>query len=140
VKFGVRNARTAPDWTIIRDLLGRFYGFTPFPPETLTNLSIHVHVRFPSTDDREQWLSRFAYSPLIARAAALGYVRIVEWEKDIRVLIEQSNAFPAGVFVAWDTQFTAAEVTEPFLSRIPEMMENSANLFDIGFEPLRERL
>ena len=140
VKLGVRNARTAPDWIIIRDLLRKFYDLMEFDPASLSSLSTHAHVRFPSSEDRDQWLGRFSYSPLITRPGALGYVQIVDWEKDIRVLIEQSNAVPTGGFIAWDTQFTNDQQWESFLPRIPEMMENSANLFDLGFEPLRERL
>ena len=140
VKLGVRNARTAADWKIIRDMLTRFYGFMEFAPKTVTTLATHVHAKFPSTAERDEWLGRFAYSPLIARAGALGYVRIADWEKDIRVLIEQSNSVPDGVFIVWETQFTNEQDWETFLASLPTMMENAANLFDLGFEPLREKV
>lgn len=140
VKLGVRNARTAADWKIIRDMLTRFYAFKEFPEKTVTTLATHVHAKFPTTEERDEWLGRFSYSPLIARAAALGYVRIADWEKDIRVLIEQSNAVTDGVFIVWETQFTNEQDWETFLASVPTMMENSVNLFDLGFEPLREKV
>ncbi len=140
VKLGVRNARTAGDWNIMRDTLQRFYTLMDFPETTVTTLATHVHAKFPSQEERDAWLGRFSYSPLISRSAALGYVQIADWEKDIRVLIEASNVVPDGVFAMFDTQFVNEQDWESFLASLPTMMENAANLFDLGFEPLRERV
>jgi hypothetical protein len=140
VKIGVRNARTAGDWTIIQQTLLRFYTLMEFAPTTVSAVSTHVHAKFPTAGERDQWLGQFAYSPLIGRPAALGFVQIADWEKEIRVLIEQSNAVPDAVFVMWDTQFTNMQEWETFLLSLPTMMENAVNIFDLGFEPLRERV
>ncbi len=140
IKLGVRNARTAGDWNLLRDLLLRFYTFMDFAPASLTALSTHVHGAFPSADERDAWIARFSYSPLIARAATLGYVRIMDWEKDIRVVIESSNVVADAVFVMWETQFKNDQDWDSFLTSLPTMMENAANLFDLGFEPLREKV
>jgi hypothetical protein len=140
VKLGVRNARTAGDWTIIQQTLGRFYALMKFPTTTLTVLSTHVHAKFPTPEERDGWLKQFSYSSQVARPATLGYVQIADWEKEIRILIEQSNAVPDAVFVNWDTQYTNGQDWETFLMSLPTMMENSVNLFDLGFEPLRERV
>jgi hypothetical protein len=43
-------------------------------------------------------------------------------------------------FIMWDTQFTNVQEWETFLLSLPTMMENSVNIFDLGFEPLRERV
>ena len=140
IKFGVRSARTAADWTVIRDTLHRFYKLLDFDPKTVTALSAHAHGKFPSVEERDSFLRRFSYSPMINRPGALGYVTILDWEKDIRVLIEQSNVVPGGVFLTCDTQFVNAQDWETFLPTLPALMDNSANLFDLGFEPLRERV
>lgn len=140
VRVGVRNARTAGDWTIIQQTLLRFYTLMEFPPTTISAVSTHVHAKFPTSAERDQWLGQFSYSPLIGRPAALGFVQIADWEKEIRVLIEQSNAVPDAVFVMWDTQFTNVQEWETFLLSLPTMMENAVNIFDLGFEPLRERV
>jgi hypothetical protein len=140
VKLGVRNARTAGDWNVIRDTLQRFYTFMDFDPATLTALSAHAHVRFPSVEERDAFLQRFSYSPMINRPAALGYVQVLDWEKDIRVLIEQSNVVQGAVFIMWDTQFANSQDWETFLPTLPTLLDNSANLFDLSLEPLRERV
>ena len=44
------------------------------------------------------------------------------------------------VFLTCDTQFVNAQDWETFLPTLPALMDNSANLFDLGFEPLRERV
>lgn len=140
-KLFVRNARTQGDWNVIMQTLGRFYNIMEFDRKTTTVLSCHVHAKFPSVEDRDQWIGQFSHNALCSRAAALGYVKIFDWDKDIRVLIEASNVVQEGVFVAWDTQFDNDEDDwEAFLSGLLSMMENAANMFELGFEPLRERV
>ena len=140
IKLGVRNARTQGDWNVIQQTLNRFYTLMNFPADSLTTLSAHAHTKFGSTQERDDYLKQFSYTPLIARAAALGYVQIADWEKEIRVLIEQSNVVPDAVFIACDTQFTNDQDWESFLGSLTTMIENSVNLFDLGFEPLREKV
>jgi hypothetical protein len=140
VKLGVRNARTAGDWQIILQTLTRFYTLMDFEEKSVTTLSAHLHARFPSTEERDQWIGQFSHNALLTKAAALGYVRIFDWEKEIRVLIEPSNVVPDAVFCGWDTQFTNNQEWESFLGSLPTMMENSANLFELGFEPFREKV
>jgi hypothetical protein len=141
VKLFVRNARTQGDWNIIQQTLTRFYILSELSEKTVTNLSAHVHAKFPSTEERDQWLNQFSHNALMTKAAALGYVRIFDWEKDIRVMIEPSNVVQDAVFVAWDTQFTNDESEwDAFFASLPTMMENAANIFELGFEPFRERV
>jgi hypothetical protein len=137
-KISVRNARNAADWSLVHQTLLRFYTIMDFPETTVTALACHVHAKFPSTDDRDGFLSQFAHSFDVTRSAALGYVRILDWEKEIRVLIEGSNIVPDAVFVGWDTQFVNLQDWESFLITIPTMMENSVNTFGLGFEPLKQ--
>ena len=140
IKLGVRNARTLGDWNIIHQTLTRFYTLMDFDKKSLTHLSTHAHAKFDSPDERDKWLEQFSHNSLVHKPAALGYVRIQDWEKDIRVLIELSNAAPNSVFVAWDTQFENNQEWDTFLSTLPNVMENSANFFELGFEPFKERV
>jgi hypothetical protein len=137
IKYAVRNARTIADWNLLRETLVRFYNLMEFLPTTVTTLSTHVHAKFETSRDREEFLAQFKNGQEVIRAAGLGYVRIADWEKEIRVLIETSNMVPEGLFVAWDTQYTNSQDWETFLFTIPTMMENAANAFSLGFEPLR---
>ena len=140
VKIGVRNGRTAADWTIIHQTLTRFYNLMNFDKKTLSTLSTHAHAKFDSTEERDKFLDQFSQNPQIHKPAALGYVRIQDWEKDIRVLIEISNAAPDSIFIAWDTQFANNQEWDTFLGSLPRVMENSANFFELGFEPFKERV
>lgn len=140
VKFSVRNARTSADWKVICDSIQRLYGILQLPATTLTQLWVQAHARFESVETRDRWLQQFATTPLLARSGAVGHVRIPEWERDIRVLIEQSNAVNAAVFVEWSTQYANVQEWESFLPTIPTMLENAVNHFELGLEPLRDRL
>jgi hypothetical protein len=138
IKLAIRNARNNADWNLIRETMVRFYSLMEFLPNTLTALSTHVHAKCESLRDRDDFLSQFDTGASVIRSAGLGYVRIADWEKEIRVLIENSNATADGLFVAWDTQFTNSQDWDSFLYTLPTMMENSANIFGLGFEPLKQ--
>ena len=140
VKLGIRNARTAPDWNVIHQTLLRFYTLMEFDLKSASTLSAHLHAKFGSTSERDDYLAQFAPNDAIARPAGLGYVQIADWEKDIRVLIERSNVVPDALFIAWDTQFVNAQDWDTFLGSLPTVMENSANIFELGFEPFREQV
>lgn len=140
IKLGIRNARTQGDWKIIQDTLQRFYTLMDFPEDSVTALSAHAHTKFPTTEERDAYLQKFSYSPLFSKCAALGYVQVIDWDREIRVLIESSNVVADALFVMWDTQFTNDQDWETFLPTLPTLMDNSANLFDLGLEPLRERV
>lgn len=137
IKLAVRNARNMADWNLIHQLIVRFYHLMDFVETTVTTLSIHAHGRFPSQDDRDGFLSQFSHSFEVLRPASLAYVRIVDWEKDIRVLLEQSNMAPHAVFAVCDTQFQNLQDWDSFLSTLPTVMENSVNIFGLAFEPLK---
>ena len=140
VKLGVRNARTQGDWNVIQQTLTRFYSLMDLDEKTTTHLSAHAHAKFESAEYREKWLSQFSQNALIQKAGSLGYVKIPDWEKEVRVLIEPSNVVQGAVFIAWDTQFTNSQHWESFLGSLPSVMENAANYFELGFEPFKERV
>ena len=139
-RIHIRNGRTAGDWAIIRTALTRLFAILDPDPKTLSGLSAHAHARFPSASERDEWLEGFSHSPMVARPGVLGHVQIADWEKDIRVAIERSNVVDDGIFILWETYFTNDQEWETFLGSLTTMMENAANLFELGFEPLRERV
>jgi hypothetical protein len=141
VKLGVRNARTQGDWNVIQQTLGKFYNLIGLDEKTMTHISTHAHAKFDTLDDREKWLNQFSHNALVQKPAALGYVKIPDWEREVRVLVEHSNVVPNAVFIAWDTQFTNKQDDwDSFLGSLPTVMENSANYFELGFEPFKERV
>lgn len=139
-KLAIRNARTSGDWSLLQQSFVRFYQLLNVDPLGFSILSTHAHAKFSSPEERDAYLGEFSAGPLINRPAGLGYVEIADWEKEIRVMIERSNVVPNAIFVAWDTQFPNNQDWESFLSTLPTMMENAANMFELGFEPLREKV
>ena len=51
-----------------------------------------------------------------------------------------SNVVPDALFVMWDTQFTNDQEWETFIGSLIHVMENSANFFELGFDPFKERV
>jgi len=137
VKFGVRNARTVTDRTLILQLIHKLYLILRMDPKSITALQVGVLGRFPSDDERDAYMNRFSYSPLIARAAGLGYVRVNDWAEEIKVTLDSTGAPPCCMVLQCDTKYENSQHWETFLGTIPSMVENAANLFDLGFEPLR---
>ena len=140
VKLGIRNARTQGDWNIIQQTMTRFYTLMNFDETSMTHLSTHAHAKFETPEERDQWIGQFSHNTLIEKPAALGYVKIPDWEKEVRVLVEYSNLVPAAIFIAWDTQFVNKQEWDTFLGSLPSVMENAGNYFELGFEPFKERV
>jgi len=136
IKLMIRNARTAADWVIVRRVLLRFYTRMNFAPESVTTFSATVHSRLSSDTDLNAYFAPFAQPRMSARPALFSYVKIADWESEIRVLIEKSNALPDAVFIAWETKFTNTQDWESFIGSLPTVLENSVHLFDLGFNPM----
>ncbi len=134
IRLEVKNARTAADWEIVRQLIVRFYTRMEFPTEPATKFSAYVHSQLPSSDEVDQYFNQRTLPQLSTRPALFRYVKIVDWEADVRVLVEKSNAFPEGrgLFIGWETQFTNDQDWDTFIGTLPTVMENSAHFFDLG--------
>ena len=132
IKLSVKNARTEGDWELVRRVMVRFYARMKFPPKSITLFSAHVHSRFPAADELEAFFHGFPQPEVASRPALFSYVKIDDWEADIRILAEKSNLLPDALFLAWDTQFTNGQDWETFIGTLPTVMENSAHLFDLG--------
>ncbi|HVS52663.1 MAG TPA: hypothetical protein VHD62_09930 [Opitutaceae bacterium] len=132
VKLSVKNVRTVGDWELVRRIIVRFYMHMNLPPYSLTTFSAHVHSRFPAADELESFFREFPQPAMASRPVLFTYVKIDDWEADIRLLIEKSNLLPDAIFVAWDTQFGNSQDWESFVGTLPTVMENSVHLFDLG--------
>jgi hypothetical protein len=136
VRLEVKNARTAGDWELVRQLIVRFYQYMQFAPQTLTTFSAYVHSQQASAADVESYFAQHAQPQVSSRPALFRYVRITDWETDVRVLVEKSNAFPEGrgLFVGWETQFVNNQDWETFIGTLPTVMENSAHVFGLDLK------
>lgn len=131
IKLSVKNSRTAGDWELVRRLIVRFYTRMKFPKKSFTTFAAHVHSKFPAADELEAFFAQFPQAPMASRPSVFSYVKITDWEADIRVLAEKSHALPDALFVAWETQFSNDQDWETFIGTLPIVMDNSAHLFDL---------
>jgi len=137
VRVGVKNARTSADWEIIQQLFVRFLHQETAAESTFRNFSATAHIKMEAPFSASEFLQRFAVVAGVERPAALSYVKIADWEKEIRIVIEPSNMFPGQLFVSWDSQFAATQDWDTFVPILLTVMENSASIFDLQIAPLR---
>jgi hypothetical protein len=137
VRVGVKNARTSADWDIIQQVFVRFLQQESPPENAFRTFSASAHVKLDEPVTASEFLNRFAVVPGIEKPAALSYVKIADWEKEIRIVIEPSNLFPGQLFLTWDSQFEASQDWDTFVPALMTVMENSARIFDLGLAPLR---
>jgi hypothetical protein len=131
IKLSIKNVRTQADWELVRRVIVRFYTYLQLPPQSLTTFSANVHSRLPATDELEAFFQTFPQHQRASRPVLFTYVKIDDWEADIRMFIEKSNLLPDSIFVAWETQFANNQDWETFVGTLPTVMENSAHLFDL---------
>ena len=93
-------------------------------------------IRLEEPQTADTFLERFAVVPGVERPASLSYVKIADWEKEIRIVIEPSNVLPKQLFVSWDSQFGGTQDWDTFVPSLLTVMENSARMFDLGIAPL----
>jgi hypothetical protein len=134
-RVAIRNARNWADWQLVQQTLSRVHALIALDPKSVSNLSMQAQVRFSSLSERERFLRAFAPNRLVARPGALGWVRIPDWEYEVRVQIEDSALLPAGVYIGADTQYRNDQDWESFIGSIPTMFAAAANSFGLGFEP-----
>jgi hypothetical protein len=134
-RVAIRNARNWADWQLVQQTLCRIHALIALDRKSVSNLSMQAQVRFTSLSERERFLRSFAPNRIVARPGALGWVRIPDWEYEVRVQIEDSNLLPAGVYIGADTQYRNDQDWESFIGSIPTMFAASANSFGLGFEP-----
>ncbi len=138
MRVGIKNARTAADWEIVQQLFVRFLHLDIHAkPETIRNFSATAHIKVDEPFTAAEFLQRFAVVPGVERPAALSYVKIADWEKDIRIVIEPSNVLQGQLFVSWDSQFVDNQDWDTFVPVLLTVMENSASIFDLQIAPLR---
>ena len=105
--------------------------------KSISNLTMRAQLQFPSIAERERFLRSLApgRSTSIVRPCGLGYLRIPDWEFEVRVQIEDSNVVSNGVYIGVDTQYKNNQDWESFVGSMPTMFAAAANAYGIGFEP-----
>lgn len=129
----IKNMRTPADWELVRKLIVRFYLHMKFPADSKTTFAAHVHGHLPSPEDVDTFFAEHPQPQISSRPALFSYVKIIDWEADVRVHVEKSAAVPSGgIFIGWETQFTNDQDWETFIGTLTTVLENSAHSFDLG--------
>src|SRR4051812_7074759 len=58
IRLEVKNARTAADWELVRQLIVRFYLHLKFPADSVTTFSAYVHSQLSSAEDVDAYFQQ----------------------------------------------------------------------------------
>lgn len=135
MRLTVRNARNWGDWQLVQQTVLRIHALVELDLKSVSNLTMQAQLRFPSFPERDRYLRSLLPNRTVSRPGALAYLRIPDWEYEVRVQIEDSNLVPAGVYIGVDTQYRNNQDWESFVGSMPTMFAAAANTFGLGFEP-----
>lgn len=133
----ISGGRTPADVKLLAEAAKRFLWTINVAAEDVGTLSVNTHARAESSDARTAFLRRFAEDDRIVAPGTLGYVRVEDWDTDVRFSVEQSIGVPDSLFVAWSTQFQGAQWIDT-VDHLTGMLESVAAVFGIQFEPVGE--
>lgn len=135
LRLTVRNARNWADWQLVQQMVLRVHALLELDSKSVSNLTMQAQLRFPSLPERERYLRSLLPNRMVSRPGALAYLRIPDWEYEVRVQIEDSSMVPAGVYIGVDTQYRNDQDWESFVACMPTMFAAAANCFGLGFLP-----
>ena len=99
-----------------------------------TLISANSHATFASMEELQHYLLRFANpEKQILSGGIIAYVRCQNWKEEIRLTIEKSLAFPAGLFLVWSTTYRDGKPSRDVLKHVKEAFEESVTKFDLAF-------
>ena len=130
----LQNATSDKDLEIVQDCIAKIYEHVPLPEINNTLISATAHATFPSVDEFQQYLRKFADPPKdIVSGGIIAYVHCQNWKEEIRITIDKSLVFPAGLFLAWSTSCRDGKPSRDVLQNVKEAFMGSVTKFDLSF-------
>ena len=100
------------DFEILGDCIVKTYEHVPFPEIARTTITANAHAVMSSVDESLAYLQPFAKPEKgITSGGAIARVRCEIWPKEIRVSVEKSLGYPAGLFLTWWTEQPGAKLS-----------------------------
>ena len=115
------------DLEILGDCVVKTYGHVPFPEIARTIINANAHAVMSSVDELLAYLQQFAQPEKgIAYGGAIALVRCEPWPQEIRVSVEKSLIYPAGLYLTWTTHHQGSKLSRDSLSIMARAVEESA--------------
>jgi hypothetical protein len=128
----LQNATTEKDVDIVQDCIAKVYEHVPLPEINNTSISATAHATFPSIQEMQQYLLRYANpAKQIVAGGTIAYILCQNWPEEIRLTVEKSLVYPEGLFLAWSTVHRENKISRDVLKNAKEAFENSLTKLDL---------
>jgi hypothetical protein len=121
----------------VEDCVAKVYEHVPLPEINNTTISANAHASFDSMEAMQQFLSKYA-SPKrqIVSGGTIAYILVPQWPEEIRVMIDRSLVYPAGLFLMWTTSYRGNKISRDLLKNVTEIFKQSAVKLELPFPKL----
>jgi hypothetical protein len=129
-----QNAVNPRDLEIIEDCVAKTYEHIPLPEIGSTFISANLHATATSADEAQKFLSARAEPERgIVSVGTLANILCKSWPQEIRLQVERSLAYPAGLFLTWATHHPGGAISREALKELGKAIEESVTKFDLAF-------
>jgi len=128
------NVITDKDVEVVQDCLAKVYEQVPLPEVVNSLVSVTAHATLPSMESLQKYLLVFAKPERqIVSGGTIVHVLCQNWAQEVKLTVERSMVYPAGLFLAWSTTCPQKKLSRDDLKNIGLAFEESATKLDLTF-------
>ena len=129
-----QNATSNRDSEIVADCVAKMYEHVPLPEINSTLISANTHATLSSIEEMQKYLLRYAQPEKhIVAGGVIAYILCQNWPHEIRLTVDRSLVYPAGLFLAWSTTYPENKISREALKNVKEALEESVTKLDLTF-------
>lgn len=134
VDVHLQNATSDKDLEIVEDCIAKVYEHLPLPEINSTLITANAQTTMSSVEELQKYLQKFANpAKRIVSGGAIVNVLCEKWPQEMRVTVERSIVFPAGLFLTWSTTHPGNKLSRDVLKKMREALEESVTKLDLSF-------
>jgi len=129
--FSLMNGQNRDDVRLILNLMWKFGREFLSEFQAPARFAVSINVDAGTSQERDEFLSRFAASPLVYSPGAIGYVKCDPYKEPIRVSVEPAVNAPEAVFVYLVVNLPGRDDFDVLMEETMLAFESAAKEFDI---------
>ncbi len=129
-----QNAVNDKDLEILEDCVAKIYEHVPLPEINNTSISANAHACFDSIETMQQYLLKYADpTKQIVSGGTIAYILVQNWTEEIRLMLDRSLVYPAGLFLMWTTIYRGNKISRDVLKSVKDVFQQSVLKLDLTF-------
>jgi hypothetical protein len=134
LRLEFQNANGRRDIELLTDCIVKAYQEVPIPEITNTVINANGHATMSSEEEAKEYLLRYARPEKgISAGGMVAFMNCRTWPQTIRLLLEGSLAYPAGVFLNWSTRHPGSKMSREAAHDLEVAFEESVTKLDLRF-------